>query len=106
MVVAGFSGALALLARVLPRHHGRAVAVEDPGSPGQSGLLARGGLRLVPIEVDGEGLRVDELASSGARIAVVTPASSSPSPSWPSSTASASWLACLNRWRGWWAGRC
>ena len=71
MVVGGFSQALALLARVLP---GRVVAVEDPGSPGQSGLLERTGLELVPIGVDGEGLRVDELASSRARVVIVTPA--------------------------------
>jgi GntR family transcriptional regulator / MocR family aminotransferase len=74
MVVGGFSQALALLARVLPDRLGRAVAVEDPGSPGQSGLLERSGLELVPVGVDGEGLRVDELASSRARVVIVTPA--------------------------------
>jgi GntR family transcriptional regulator/MocR family aminotransferase len=74
MVIGGFSQALALLARVLPGRLGPALAVEDPGSPGQSGLLERAGLELVPIGVDAEGLRVDELASSRARVVIVTPA--------------------------------
>jgi GntR family transcriptional regulator / MocR family aminotransferase len=74
MVVGGFSQALALLARVLPGRLGPAVAVEDPGSPGQSGLLERTGLELVPVGVDGEGLRIDELACSRARVVIVTPA--------------------------------
>jgi GntR family transcriptional regulator / MocR family aminotransferase len=74
VVVAGFSQALSLLTRALPGRHGHAVAVEDPGSPGQSGLLARSGLELVPVGVDEQGLRVDRLAATGARVVIVTPA--------------------------------
>ena len=79
LVVSGFAQGLALLGRVLPARYGRAIAVEDPGSPGAAGLLDRAGLDPVPIAVDGEGVRVDQLAASGARVVLVTPAHQFPS---------------------------
>jgi GntR family transcriptional regulator / MocR family aminotransferase len=78
LVTAGFAQALALLARVLPSRLGPAVAVEDPGSPGTREQLADNSLEPVPIGVDEEGLRVDELARAPARAVVVTPAHQSP----------------------------
>jgi GntR family transcriptional regulator/MocR family aminotransferase len=79
LVVSGFAQGLTLLARTLPSRYGRSVALEDPGSPGQLDLLARTGLDLVPIAVDDEGLRVDQLRASGARVVMVTPAHQFPS---------------------------
>jgi GntR family transcriptional regulator / MocR family aminotransferase len=74
VVTGGFQGGLALIARALLRA-GDAVWVEDPGY-----YLARDGLReagacLVPVPVDGEGLRVaDGIAEvPAARLVVVTP---------------------------------
>ncbi|HSO55969.1 MAG TPA: aminotransferase class I/II-fold pyridoxal phosphate-dependent enzyme [Actinomycetes bacterium] len=78
LVTAGFAQAVALLARGLPSRLGRAVAVEDPGSPGTREQLAGNGLEPVPVGVDEEGLRVDELARGPARVVVVTPAHQSP----------------------------
>jgi GntR family transcriptional regulator / MocR family aminotransferase len=74
IIVTGVAQALALLAQWL-RASGRTdVAIEDPGSRGTRDELAYWGLRPVPVDVDEQGLRVDELARSGARAAVLTPA--------------------------------
>ena len=78
LVTAGFAQAVALLARGLPSRLGRTVAVEDPGSPGTREQLAGNGLEPVPVGVDEEGLRVDQLARGPARVVVVTPAHQSP----------------------------
>jgi GntR family transcriptional regulator/MocR family aminotransferase len=74
IIVTGVAQALALLAQWL-RASGRTdVAVEDPGSRGTRDELAYWGLRPVPVGVDEHGLRTDELARSGARAAILTPA--------------------------------
>jgi GntR family transcriptional regulator / MocR family aminotransferase len=78
LVTAGFAQGLALLARALPSRLGRRVGVEDPGSPGTRDQLAGNGLEPVPVAVDAEGLSVDELARSAARLVVVTPAHQAP----------------------------
>jgi GntR family transcriptional regulator / MocR family aminotransferase len=78
LVTAGFAQGLALLARALPSRLGRRVGVEDPGSPGTRDQLAGNGLEPVPVAVDAEGLRVEELARSAARLVVVTPAHQAP----------------------------
>jgi GntR family transcriptional regulator / MocR family aminotransferase len=74
VVTAGFAQGLALLARVLRARCGRAVAVEDPGSPGAVGQLDHAGLEPLPVAVDDQGLCVDRLGASGARAVLVTPA--------------------------------
>jgi GntR family transcriptional regulator/MocR family aminotransferase len=53
---------------------GRGIAVEDPGHPNWREQIDWAGARCHPIEVDGEGLRVDLLAESGAGTVLVTPA--------------------------------
>ncbi len=50
------------------------LAIEDPTHPYERVFLAHTGIRLLPIPVDEEGIRVDALAASEARIVVVTPA--------------------------------
>jgi GntR family transcriptional regulator/MocR family aminotransferase len=55
------------------RGHTR-IAVENPGSRGTRDELAHWGLAPVPVTVDAGGLDVGELAGSGARAAVLTPA--------------------------------
>ena len=50
------------------------IAVEDPGSRGSRDELAYWGLRSVPVPVDEHGLQVDDLARSGLRAVLLTPA--------------------------------
>lgn len=73
MVCSGVAQAHTLLGLVLRGRGERAAAVEDPGSPEQTGLLAATGLTAVPVPVDDEGLSVTALAAAGVRSAVVTP---------------------------------
>lgn len=74
LVVSGSQQALDLTARVLT-DPGDAVWMEEPGYGGAHDAFALAGARLVPVPVDGEGLRVAagrELAPR-ARAAYVTP---------------------------------
>ncbi|MFJ2634902.1 PLP-dependent aminotransferase family protein [Streptomyces sp. NPDC087422] len=73
MVCSGVAQAHTLLGFVLRGRGERATAVEDPGSPEQSGLLGATGLTAVPVPVDEEGLSVTALAAAGVRSAIVTP---------------------------------
>jgi GntR family transcriptional regulator/MocR family aminotransferase len=73
IIVTGVAQALALLAQGLARTEG-GIAVEDPGSRGSRDELAYWGLRPVPIPVDDHGLMVDELAGTGLRAVLLTPA--------------------------------
>jgi GntR family transcriptional regulator/MocR family aminotransferase len=74
VVVNGVAQALALIARVLLRRGDESIAVEDPGSRGARDQLAYWGLAPVPVPVDRDGLRADELARTDARSVVLTPA--------------------------------
>ena len=57
-VTAGFSGGLALTLLV-PGLSGRSARMEDPGLPLSRRALEIGGLSLVPIPVDAQGIDVD-----------------------------------------------
>ncbi|MFC0007692.1 MocR-like pyridoxine biosynthesis transcription factor PdxR [Micromonospora siamensis] len=74
VVVAGVSQALGLLAQVLHADGVHTVAVEDPGSLGVRQHLRNWGLSTPPVAVDAHGLRVDELAATGAPAVMLTPA--------------------------------
>ena len=74
IIVAGVAQALALLAQALRARAATGIAVEDPGSRGARDELAYWGVRPVPIPVDDHGLRVGDLARSGLRVALLTPA--------------------------------
>jgi GntR family transcriptional regulator/MocR family aminotransferase len=74
LVVSGVAQAFALLAHVLTRTGIHSVAVEDPGSRGAIDELRYWGLRPAYVPVDNDGLRVDRLAASAARVVLVTPA--------------------------------
>jgi GntR family transcriptional regulator/MocR family aminotransferase len=71
VVCNGFSHGLSLLARVLAE---RGIAVENPGHPVWREQIEWAGARCHPVEVDGDGLRVDRLAASGAGAVLTTPA--------------------------------
>ncbi len=74
IVVTGVAQALALLARVLRDRAVGEIAVEDPGSRGSRDELAYWGLRPVPVPVDEQGLRVEELARGDLQAVLLTPA--------------------------------
>lgn len=71
VVVNGSQQALDLIVRVLIER-GQPVVIEEPGYQGTREVLRAAGARLLPVPVDGEGLRPDKLPA-GARIAFVTP---------------------------------
>ena len=75
IIVTGSQQALDLLARVR-LDPGSAAAVEDPGYAPARAIFAAAGARLLPVPVDGGGLRVDALDSSTAdppKLLYVTP---------------------------------
>lgn len=74
IVCTGFSQALTLICRWLRSRGVTGVALEDPGWHSQRLIVEQAGLTVVPIPVDGEGLRVDLLEESDAAAVVVTPA--------------------------------
>ncbi len=72
VVTSGAQQAFDLLARVLVTPNKTVVAVEDPGYPPMRVPFVAAGARVVPIEVDAEGLIVDRLPSD-ANVICVTP---------------------------------
>ncbi|RCK68706.1 PLP-dependent aminotransferase family protein [Desertihabitans brevis] len=77
VMTTGASAAVGWLARLLATLGHRTVAVEDPSWPGLREAAARNGLRPVPVGVDEEGLRVEELSGRrlrGTRAVIATPA--------------------------------
>ncbi|TCO47553.1 GntR family transcriptional regulator/MocR family aminotransferase [Kribbella antiqua] len=74
IIVAGVSQAIGLVAQMLQTHGITEMAIEDPGSLGTRQHLQNWGLSTPPIPVDGSGLRVDVLRSTGARVVMATPA--------------------------------
>jgi len=76
MICSGAAQAFALLARAMA---GLTVAVEDPGLPVHRSILAAYGAELVPLGVDGDGARVEQLTGGlRAGAALVTPAHQAP----------------------------
>ena len=75
VVCAGFVQGLALLGRTLHRDGHHALAVESYGLDIHWNVLRRGGLRTVPLPVDGRGARTGDLDRlTGVRAALLTPA--------------------------------
>jgi GntR family transcriptional regulator/MocR family aminotransferase len=74
IVCTGFSQGISLIARWLQRRGVERVALEDPGWHNHRLLVEQAGLEVVPVPVDGEGLRVDALEETDAAAVIVTPA--------------------------------
>jgi GntR family transcriptional regulator/MocR family aminotransferase len=77
VITSGFSQGLGLLARVLYDQGARAIAMEDPSVPFHREIVARAGLRVIPLPVDVLGARTDLLCTArfrGIAAVVVTPA--------------------------------
>ena len=73
MICTGFTQGFSLACGVLRGHGVDAIALEDPGWHIHQLIAEQAGLRVVPIPVDAEGLRVDKLLDSDAAVVVVTP---------------------------------
>ncbi|WP_436501233.1 PLP-dependent aminotransferase family protein [Actinokineospora sp. HUAS TT18] len=71
IVTTGSTRAIDLISRVMVAA-GDVVAVEDPGYPPARALFGALGARVVPVPVDGEGLRVEALPDE-ARLVYTTP---------------------------------
>jgi GntR family transcriptional regulator/MocR family aminotransferase len=78
-ITAGYQGALDLAMRLLLRERNQ-VWFEDPGYAFARDAVRSRPVRLVPVPVDAEGLRVDEglRMAPRARMAIVTPSHQSP----------------------------
>lgn len=74
VVVNGVTQGLTLLCGLMLRAGERRLAVEDPSNAVQRLLLRRLGMDVVDVQVDEKGLRVDDLARTGANAVLCTPA--------------------------------
>ncbi|MGH2382574.1 MAG: PLP-dependent aminotransferase family protein [Candidatus Limnocylindria bacterium] len=70
----GYSQGLSLVCQVLRAAGATRLAVEDPSYEGARNTVRAAGLELVPIGVDDDGLRFDELECTVADAVLVTPA--------------------------------
>ena len=74
VVTSGFHQGRMLVCRALAAVGAKRIAIEDPGHAEQWEAVARAGLELLPIPVDGDGIRVDVLERARASALVLTPA--------------------------------
>ncbi|HEV2779554.1 MAG TPA: PLP-dependent aminotransferase family protein [Actinophytocola sp.] len=74
VITHGAAEGLALLGAVLAARGRRDLAVEDPGHQGQLELLTASGVRPCPVPADCDGIRVDLLAATECRAALITAA--------------------------------
>jgi GntR family transcriptional regulator / MocR family aminotransferase len=78
IVCAGVTQAIVLVCRALRARAVQAIAVEDPGFWLHRRAIANTGIRVVPIPVDGDGIQVSQLSSSGVNAVLTAPAHSYP----------------------------
>ena len=95
VICTGYAQGIALLVGVLAAAGAKRLALEDPSSGDDALPAARAaGLEVIGVPVDGDGIRVDMLAETGADAVVVTP-----SHQWPAgSVLSAGNRAAVLRW--------
>jgi GntR family transcriptional regulator/MocR family aminotransferase len=73
-ICTGFMQGFSLACEVLRGHGVESIALEDPGWHVHRLIAEQAGLEVLPIPVDAEGLRVQELIRIDAAVVVVTPA--------------------------------
>ncbi|MEV0717013.1 PLP-dependent aminotransferase family protein [Asanoa sp. NPDC050611] len=78
VVCGGFTQGVALTLRVLKQRGTSTVAVEDPGHAEMTAHVRRAGLDPVPVNVDADGLVVDQLRGTRATAVILTPAHQTP----------------------------
>lgn len=78
IVVGGFRQGLTFVLGALAAHGIEQIGLEDPGPRHHDQIARRAGLRVAAVPVDADGVRVDDLHSSGARAVLLTPAHQCP----------------------------
>jgi GntR family transcriptional regulator/MocR family aminotransferase len=78
VIVVGFRQGLAFTLATLAQHGYTRIGLEDPGPREHDVIARRAGLEPVPVPVDHDGLDVDGLRASGARVVLSTPAHQCP----------------------------
>ena len=78
VVTSGYAQGLALVCRALAAGGARRIGMEDPSNLDDQAIVTGAGLEAVPIGVDAEGLRVEELARAAPDAVIVTPAHQQP----------------------------
>jgi GntR family transcriptional regulator/MocR family aminotransferase len=74
LICTGFMQGFSILCRWLHSQGIEAIAVEDPGWQVHRLIAEQAGLQAIPVPVDEQGMRVDELARTDAAAVLVTPA--------------------------------
>ena len=78
VVTSGYAQGLALVCRALAADGAKRMGMEDPSNLDDQAIVTGAGLEAVPIGVDVEGIRVDELARLAPDAVIVTPAHQQP----------------------------
>ena len=78
VVTSGYTQGLGIVCHTLAATGEKRIAIEDPGDIEARAIATRAGLEPVPVPVDEEGIRVEELAGARARAVVLTPAHQHP----------------------------
>ncbi len=78
VVTSGYSQGQGIVCRVLAARGARRIAFENPSHPDQRLIATTAGLEIVPVAVDEDGIRVEELARADVDVVVLTPAHQHP----------------------------
>jgi GntR family transcriptional regulator/MocR family aminotransferase len=78
VITSGYAQGLALVCRALAAGGAKRIGMEDPSNLDDQAIVTGAGLESVPIAVDGEGMRVDELARAAPDAVILTPAHQQP----------------------------
>lgn len=78
VVTCGYSQGQGIVCRALAARGARRIAFENPSHPEQRRIAAAAGLEIVPVDVDGDGIRIDELERADIDAVVLTPSHQHP----------------------------
>ena len=78
VVTSGYSQGQGIVCRVLAGRGARRIAFENPSHPEQRSVATTFGLEIVPVPVDEDGIRVEELSRADVDVVVLTPAHQHP----------------------------
>ena len=78
VVTSGYAQGLALVCRALAAAGAKRIGMEDPSNLDDQAIVRGAGLEALPVGVDGDGIRVDELARLAPDAVIVTPAHQQP----------------------------
>jgi GntR family transcriptional regulator/MocR family aminotransferase len=78
VITSGYTQSLAIIGRALSQAGARRIALESPADPEYGMIARRAGLEPVPVPVDADGIRADQLQAAEADAVAVTPAHQHP----------------------------